>query len=210
MADELPISLAQAKEVAQWMVDNFDAKLDAAVAGTQFQKKHLCAIACQETAYKWLSWVHHELSPDEILARCVFDGSGDVPDTSRNVFPQNAAAFRARYGDEFTDMLIAEANKTRALQPGFGPKPWLYKGYGLFQYDLQYVEDDEDFFRQKQWYSIDSCLDRAMRELKRKYAATGELWSAIKAYNGSGPRAEQYKKNVQAFTPACAEITGEH
>jgi hypothetical protein len=32
---------------------------------------------------------------------------------------------------------------------------------------------------------------------------------AIKAYNGSGPRAQQYMENVRVFTDCCAQVTGD-
>jgi hypothetical protein len=202
---ELPLTRKQAVRVAEWMTANFDSKLAAAIQGTVFKKKHLCAIVCQETASVWLKWLDR-LSTSEILARCVFDASGDAPDAPRSAFPKNTAAFRERYGDEFTRMLIDEANQTRALRD-FGPKEWVYKGYGLFQYDLQHVTADETFFRERQWRDFDTCLSKAMAELKRKFAATNDLWAAIKAYNGSGPRAEQYMKNVQQFTEFCGAVT---
>ena len=73
--------------------------------------KHLCAIVCQETAYKWIPWIgRHPVRT--IVERAVYDASGDYPGTSRRPFPVNTAAFRARYGSAATDMLIEEANKT--------------------------------------------------------------------------------------------------
>lgn len=103
-------------------------------------------------------------------------------------------------------MLIEEANKTRRIQ-GWGDKPWVHKGYGIFQYDLQKVVDDEAFFRQRLWYDFDECLSRVTGELDTKLRARGgDLWAAIKAYNGSGPQAAQYAANVKAFTAYCAEV----
>ena len=88
-------------------------------------------------------------------------------------------------------------------------KPWVYKGYGLFQYDLQHVKTAEDFFRNREWYSIDNCLSRVVEELDRKLTAQGgDLWKAIRAYNGSGAAAERYMQNVKAFTGYCEEVTG--
>jgi hypothetical protein len=204
----LPISKKSAEACAHWLVDNFGAELRAAVAGKPYGVKHLCAIVCQETAYKWVPWIGAK-SVQTIVERAVYDASGDYPGTSRSAFPVNTAAFRASFGDAFTDMLIEEANETRRLQ-GFGDKPWVYKGYGLFQYDLQKVRSDEDFFRNKRWYSFDQCLDRVVRELDDKLRAThGDLWEAIRAYNGSGPRARQYATNVRVFTDYCAPITGD-
>lgn len=203
----LPLTRASAIKCASWLMGNYGDKIRAAVVGKPYGAKHLCAIVCQETAYKWLKWID-TMSPDAILAACVFDASGDYPDTSRSAFPVNTAAFRAAYGDAFTDMLIEEANKTRRLQ-GWSDKPWVYKGYGLFQYDLQYVKSDRVFFENRLWRDFDECLARCCRELDKKLIAVGgELWKAIKAYNGSGARATQYAANVKVFTEYCATVTG--
>jgi len=96
-------------------------------------------------------------------------------------------------------MLIAEANTTRALH-GWGPKPWVYAGYGIFQYDIQAILTDPDFFEKKQWCSMDACLSRVIRELNAKWHVhTGDLYNTVKAYNGSGPRADNYARNVFQF-----------
>ena len=201
----LPISRSEAKRCAQWIMDNFGDEVRQAALGRAYGAKHLAAIVCQETAYKWLKWTA-ELTAADIVARCVFDASGDFPGTDRSAFPVNTAAFRNRYGAAFTDMLVEEANKTRRIQ-GWGDKPWVYKGYGVFQYDLQAVATDRDFFENRRWYDFGVCLERCCAELDRKLAATGgDLWRAIKAYNGSGAAATQYAANVKAFTDYCAEV----
>lgn len=209
MPRDLPITENQARQATGWLVENFGAEMRAAIENTPavpFGVDLLCGIVCQETAYAWLAFVN-QLTPAQVLARCVYDASGDAAGTTRSAFPKNTAAFRDRYGDAFTEMLIGEANETRALR-GMGPKTWVYKGYGLFQYDLQYVEPDEGFFRNRLWRSFDECLKRAMGELMTKYQAKGELWAAVKAYNGTGPRAEQYKENVRVFTAWAKDEIG--
>lgn len=207
MANELPISANQARRATEWLMTNFGPTITQAVGSTAFKKKHLCAIACQETAFVWVGWIRTR-SVQEIVERCVFDASGDASGTSRSAFPRNTAAFRERFGAALTNMLISEANLTRAMR-GFGSKTWVYKGYGIFQYDLQHIDPDEEFFREKHWYDFRTCIKKAMTELKAKHAQTGDLWQAIKRYNGSGARAEQYMRNVKAFTPICGEITGD-
>jgi hypothetical protein len=204
----LPISKAGALKCCHWLIENFGPKLAAAVQGKAYRVKHLCAIVCQETAYKWLKWINKH-DAETIIARCVFDASGDYPGAKRSAFPANTAAFRRRYGDTFTDMLIEEANKSRRMQ-GLEDKPWVYKGYGIFQYDLQKVAVDDAFFRDRLWYSFDECLVRCCKELDEKLAAKrGDLWKAIKAYNGSGHRADEYAANVKVFTTYCAEVAGD-
>jgi hypothetical protein len=102
-------------------------------------------------------------------------------------------------------MLIVEANETRLLR-GFKPASWVYKGYGVFQYDLQYVETDEGFFRDKEWYQFTASLERAMKELVSKYKKHNDLWKAIRAYNGSGPSATDYANNVIQFAKYASEV----
>lgn len=104
-------------------------------------------------------------------------------------------------------MLIEEADISRVLC-GFRPQRQGYKGYGLFQYNLQHVIRDRAFFKEKRWYDFDHCMDRAMRVLRSKYARTGDLWSAVRAYNGSGSAAMRYAINVFQFTNDCAEVDG--
>lgn len=194
---DLPLNKLQCMECAGWLNTHFGSKFDLAVANTPFEKELLYAIACQEAAIYWRKWIH-DFTPIEVLGRCVFDASGDANGT-RMAFPRNTAAFLDRYGPMLTGVLISEANATRALR-GWRPKQWVYAGYGIFQYDLQNILTDEEFFTLKKWYFIEDCLDRAMKELKSKWAVhPGDLFNTVKAYNGSGPAAERYAQHVFLF-----------
>ena len=82
----------------------------------------------------------------------------------------------------------------------------VYKGYGIFQYDLQFVLSDEVFFRQKQWGDFQACIDRAVGELEKNYLHYKDLRTAIRAYNGSGPSAEQYADDVMQLLEWCSEV----
>ena len=204
----LPISKSSAIKCARWLVGNFGARLAAAANGKPYRVKHLCAIVCQETAYKWVPWID-TLPVQTIVERAVYDASGDYPGTSRSAFPINTDAFRKRFGNAATAMLIEEANLTRRLQ-GYQDKDWVYKGYGLFQYDLQAILRDPAFFEDRQWYDFDRCLQKVVDELDLKLIEqNGDLWEAVRSYNGSGARARQYAANVKLFTQYCAEVTGE-
>jgi len=194
---DLPVNRMQCLTCASWLDQHFGDKAAAVLNGTPFEKHLIYAIACQETAIYWFHWINDH-TPDEILARCVFDASGDA-NGSRSAFPKNTPAFIEKYGQEMADMLIAEANATRALH-GWAPKPWVYAGYGIFQYDIQAILTDPDFFEKKLWYSMDECLDRILKELHSKWQVhEGDLFNTVKAYNGAGPRAESYANNVMQF-----------
>ena len=189
----------------KWLKGCFGDEIRAAVFGP-FTVDHICGIACQETAYFWLPLIGKKLTPAEVLARCVLDATGNTADTvgQRSAFPRNTAAFRAKYGDAFTNLLIDEGNKTRAIR-GFKPWQQIYNGYGIFQYDLQFVIEDEAFFRLKQWYDFRKSLDRCLLELRRTFAAQGNVPEAIRAYNGSGVAARQYRDNVLYYTQVSAD-----
>lgn len=207
VADPPPLNAEQVARVKDWLMQNFGPQITQAAANSPFDVDLICAIACKETAPVWLGWTTH-LSPADVLARCVFDASGDVENTSRSAFPENTAAFRARFGDELTEDLIAEANATRALHrpEPYPPAKWVYKGYGIFQYDLQHIDADPDFFRQKQWRDFAACLDRLLRELREKLQnANGQLRDAVRRYNGSGTRAQEYAAHVMQMRDWAAE-----
>lgn len=196
-AKDLPLNETQCLNVARWMETHFGSKCEIAVENTPFTKQLLYAIVCKETAiyiYKWIN----EHTPEEILSFCVFDASGDVNGT-RKAFPKNTGAFIEKYGQTLADELIKEANKTRALR-GWGPKQWVYAGYGLFQYDLQHILTDQTFFEQKRWYFIDDCIEKVKKELMTKWKNNpNDLFHTIKAYNGSGVMAENYANSVLQF-----------
>jgi hypothetical protein len=201
---DMPLSQLNCKKIVAWMKQNFENKVIQAVENTPFEKEVIYAIACQETAQRWLLWID-SYDAATVLQRCVFDASGDFPDTSRSAFPKNKNELLAEFGADITQMLIDEGNKMRAMpQPGhpqgYGAASFLYKGYGIFQYDLQFIKEDKNFFVDKLWYSIDECLSRAIKELKSKWSKhPNDLFHTVKAYNGGGDRAEQYALRVSQF-----------
>ncbi len=201
---DMPLSKPHCIICSTWMKDNFQDKIITAVRNTPFDENLVYAIACQETAQRWQMWINMA-DAATVLQRSVFDASGDFPDTSRSAFPKNKNEFISEYGNILTQMLVDEGNKMRAMpQPGFphgyGAAAFLYKGYGIFQYDLQHIKTDKSFFADKLWYSFDECLARLIKELKTKWSAhTNDMYNTVKAYNGSGSRAEQYAQRVSQF-----------
>ena len=193
---DLPLTKQQTLLVANWMETHFGDKLKAATQNTKFNENHLIAIACQESAGDWIMWIEKH-TPDEILAACVSDPTGDQPGTVRNVWPQNLLVFQKDY-PTLAPQLVEAGNVYRAMK-GWTARNWLYKAYGIFQYDIQAIKEDKVFFEQQQWKSMDYCLERVMMELKSKIELSGDIWGAIKHYNGSGKAADQYMLNVKQF-----------
>jgi hypothetical protein len=202
----LPLTRGQVLSGQAWLTANFAPEILAAVAGSPVTLPLACAIACKETGFIWIGRTQ-AVPAATLLARLVGDASGDVANAPRSAFPRNTAEFRARFGDAFADMLIAEANLARGLR-GLSPAKIVYKGYGIFQYDLQHVVKDEAFFREKKWHAMGHCLAKLVAEFNVKWPLAkddpkGQLWGAIRRYNGSGRRAEQYADHVTQFLAWC-------
>ncbi|MBS0656676.1 MAG: hypothetical protein JSR82_00350 [Verrucomicrobia bacterium] len=212
---DLPISKDAAVAATEWLKSNFGDQLQNAANGTAFTANHLCGIVCQESAYRWLGW-RKKASVAQILGACVLDGSGDVAGSSRTAFPRNTAEFRAEFGENFTRQLIQAGNRMRALM-GWNRVDWLYKGYGIFQYDLQFVRTDRAYFEEAQWGDFSACLSRVMQELARDWkwvtarfpteARAEQIRLTIKKYNGSGSRAEAYSNNVVFYAKIAATVS---
>ena len=211
---QLPISEAEARKGTRWLMTNFGDELRMAADGTPFGPDLLCAIACQETAFFWLPLLeelerrpYYQQHPAElaatVAARCVLDAGGDLAGSARSAFPPDTPAFRERFGEDFTDSLIDETNLTRVLC-GYAPQQWIYKSYGIFPVDLEHVLENEDFFRERQWYDFSASLDRCMERLNQNHN-NGNLWETVGSFKGSGPRAEQYRDNVKQFQPWTAD-----
>jgi hypothetical protein len=161
----LPVSKENAVIASNWLKQHFEPQIKEAVYNTPWTVDLVCAIACQETAYKWLLWIHN-YEPLTILQCCVFDASGDY---------QNDAP------------------------KGYSAAEYLYKGYGIFQYDLQNIQTDPEFFLFKKWYNMSDCLQKLIDELNAKAKVASNLHGIVKAYNGSGKAAEDYADNVLQF-----------
>jgi hypothetical protein len=201
----LPLSKDQVRKGALWMHTNFAPEVASAINGKPYSAAIVCAIACAETGFIWIP--RTAMGQAALLPLLVGDASGDIEGHPRNAFPQNTPEFRADFGDDFTNELIAESNNARALR-GLGPLQIVYKGYGIFQYDLQHVKADETFFKNRMWHQMDGCLSRLTQELDRCFAEAhlGNTHDAVRRYNGSGPAAETYADNVMAFADFCSGI----
>jgi len=202
---KLPLSRTQVLKGTRWLMGNFGDDIARAVAGKPYGAEILCAIACKETGFIWIAR-SDKMAADALLPLLIGDASGDVPGHGRRAFPRNTAAFRAAYGDAFADMLIAETNKARALR-GLSPARILYKGFGIFQYDLQHVQTDREFFERRMWHRMAPCLERATRELDRTFrAAGGDPRDAVRRYNGAGTAAQIYAGHVMAFADIARPV----
>jgi hypothetical protein len=152
-----------------WFKTTFGTKIDAAIAGTPFSRNMIVAIAMQETSYIWRP-LYKTKSVDEVLALCVGD---TIDGPRRKAFPRSRADLEAvprgkemfRVGREALERL-AKINKSYAKVAKNKNK--FCRGYGMFQYDLQFFKDDPDYFLDKKWATFDGTLGKCVSELKEK------------------------------------------
>lgn len=161
-----------AKNSIAWFKSTFSPDIARAVSGTPFCENLLAAIAYQETGYLWGPLIK-TAPPASILPICVGD-TIDAP--GRRAFPVNRAALESHPGGQQMFRVARQALEDMAATTGqyAGAVRNLDKfcrGFGIFQYDLQFFESkDPAFFLERKWHSLDECLARCVAELKSKLA----------------------------------------
>lgn len=220
------------KEAALWFKTQFQAPIAEALAGTPFTLDLLTAIAMQETGYLWRRMIQAGLGVPAILELCV----GDSLDRKK-AFPKDKADLLTKpWGQQMFD--IARDCLERVAQYDTGYQAVLHNpnkfchGFGIFQYDLQSILDDPDYFLQRQWASFPACLDKALMELKGKLVKvygphkttltdTEQIYVAI-AYNAGsvnlskgfqqgykGDDGRYYGENVFAFLRVAQTVSAD-
>lgn len=212
---DYPIIAETAVKATRWLHRSFGGQMARAIQGTNIPLALAYAVVCQESAYAWATAQSSEPGfttapidriedPQTILRCCVLDTHGDQPGTTRCVFPRNRQDFSDAFGEEVTALLVAEGNYMRRTLHGWTERRWLFKGYGLFQYDLQFaarlgannmptldadrraIPNDLAFFAERRWHTFEGCADRFVREMSaaiRQYP--NSLKAAAARYNGS-------------------------
>ncbi|WP_327195909.1 hypothetical protein [Novosphingobium capsulatum] len=189
---------------ARWLAQTFGETLSKVVAGTPFSKSLVCAIAYQETGYVWFTKLRHQMTPQELLRLLVLDNS-----SPRSVFPRDTAAFAAdkRFGSLASEMVAASDASRQAR--GIKPTGKLLYGYGLFQNDLQNIEQNPEFWSEVVgtdaagkavhgiWGDIEKSAKYFLGELTGKFEDNGRNHRlAVQRYNGRGPSSRIYVQNV--------------
>jgi len=158
------------KDGIAWFKNQFKDKIQAATKGTPFSIDLLTAIATQETYYIW-GRTYKKLTADKVLALC----ASDIIDASggRVAFPKDKVELlKAERGAEMFTIARAALVSLAAQLPEFAkyatdsyPNKFC-RGYGIFQYDLQFYKNNPNFFLEKRWYNFDDCLKLVIDELK--------------------------------------------
>jgi hypothetical protein len=157
-------------EDIRWFKQQFGTKIDAAIAGTPFDLDMLAAFACQETGEIWPVLRRAGLPVDQILKLCV----GDTLDRKKT-FPRDRANLESRAGGKemFESAHAALVAMARYI-PGYAgaarnPNKFC-KGFGIFQYDMQFFGPDTAAYFLGGYADFDICLKRCVGELKSAMA----------------------------------------
>ena len=166
-----------APEAIAWFKSTFGKRIAAAVKGTPFSVDLLAAIAYQETGYIWSLLLAKGLPEADILRLCVGDTLDE--DRGRSAFPRNKAELvGAPRGAEMFQIarqaLLDVAEHIDGYRGAARNPAKFCHGFGLFQYDLQFFEENPAFFLDRAWADFDACLAQFMEELRA--AARRQRW----------------------------------
>lgn len=150
----------------KWFKTEFGPEIAAALAGTPFDLDMLTALACQETGYIWATLRRKGLARTDILRLCV----GDTLDRT-STFPRDRAHLKERdaNGEVFAlaRALLVEMARYIPGYAGSAAKPDKFcKGFGMFQYDMQFLSDKTRAFFLGGYADFGSALARCIEELK--------------------------------------------
>jgi hypothetical protein len=156
-----------------WFKQQFQDDIQTAIEDTPFKIELLIAIALQETGYLWRN-IYKRETVAKTLELCV----GDTIDSPRrSAFPKNKTELLSvPKGDEMFKIAREALESIAPYNNGFrtaarNPDKFC-RGFGIFQYDLQFFKVNPDFFFEKRWYNFDESLNIAVEELKEKLIRT--------------------------------------
>jgi hypothetical protein len=160
--------MATADDIA-WFKQHFQQHIEPAIAGTPLSVDLLAALACQETGEVWPILRKKGLAVEQILALCVGDTLDG--DRGRRAFPKDkaellAASNGASMFDIARQALLDMAQHITAYGPAARKAQKFCRGYGMFQYDLQFFKSDPQYFLGKRYAVFDGTLAKCLLELK--------------------------------------------
>jgi hypothetical protein len=153
----------------RWFKESFQPQIEAALIGTPLSVDLLAALACQETGEIWPILRKKGLAIEQILALCVGDTLDD--DAGRRAFPKNKSDLlgvtngEAMFG--IAQQALREMSQHIGAYAAAARKSHKFcRGYGMFQYDLQFFKVDPDYFLQQRYATFDGTLQKCVFELK--------------------------------------------
>jgi hypothetical protein len=190
----------------RWFKQQFQTTIEAALTQTPFDVDMIAAIACQETGYIWQRLRKKPLTLAQITALCV----GDTIDAKaggggRKAFPKNKAALLAKPdGQAMFDIarkaLVEMARHVPGHEQSVANPNKFCRGYGVFQYDLQFFLTNPRYFLEKRYERFDQTLHRCIDELR---SAIDKLhWQAKTSLTDYEMASIAIVYNTGRFTPS--------
>jgi hypothetical protein len=160
--------MPNASDIA-WFKTNFSQQIQAQITNTPITVDFLAAIACQETGEIWPILRKAGLNVATVLELCVGDTLDDTG--GRKAFPKNKQALLSHANGQAMFDVARQALVDMAKHiPSYAktaqnPNKFCH-AFGMFQYDLQFLDTDPDYFLKGGYKDFDIGLARAMTELK--------------------------------------------
>lgn len=153
-----------AKDNIEWFKTTFNNEIFEFIKGTPFNIHLISAIAYQETGYIWSKMINQS-SLNELLETCV----GDTLDRDKT-FPKNRDhLLTVNNGREMYSIAREALLKVSMWVDGYksvANNPLKFcKGFGIFQYDLQFFINNPSFFLEKKWTNFNECIYVLIDEL---------------------------------------------
>lgn len=160
----------------RWFKSEFKQLVEQATAGTPLTVDFMAALACQETGEVWPILRGKGLTTNQVLALCVGDTLDS--DKGRSAFPRTktdlVAVHRGQEMFNIARQALVDMAKYIQGYAGAAVKPNKFcHGFGLFQRDLQFFLDDQDYFLNRDYQQFDKTLAEALQELKRALKKLG-------------------------------------
>ena len=157
----------------RWFKQQFGADIVAAVSGTPFSLDLLTAIAVQETFEVW-GRAYKTKSTAEVLELCTGDVIGEP---KRKYFPRTKAELLAHTnGDQMYAIAREALTNMAAVATEYqkyvsDPRRFCH-AFGIFQYDLQFLDLRPSYFLNCEWHDFGRCLQVCIQELREAQGRT--------------------------------------
>lgn len=176
----------------EWFNSEFGRTIEGALSGKKYKKNFVISLACKEMRYLWSPLHKKGYTTERILELMVGDTiNGDpVKKTGRKAFPPNRSVLENYLPGGKQMFLTARkalediASNTTSYQKEVRNPDKFVRGYGIFQYDLQFFHKDSrgdtGFFLEKKWTNFGECLDRMILELDEKLTGLKRKFPQLK------------------------------
>ncbi len=166
------------QEDIQWFDTSFGPKIKPIIATKKYTKNFVISLACKEMRYLWSPLRKKGLPPEKVLELMVGDTIDAKADgKGRSAFPKNRKELED-YQPKGKEMFVIARKSLLEMAAATGqyatsvanPDKFV-RGYGIFQYDLQYFHSINGghtaFFLEKKWVDFGACLTKMTIELDK-------------------------------------------